>query len=91
MARAGQKKKYIYQWWFAVQRFFSLKDGVKHKKYSIFLTLTLYQNTVVFKFTWISNDSSWKMGFHDEYASNMFILTLNKNSAFNDFSLIFES
>ena len=70
-----------------VHRLFSLKDSVKHKKCSIFLTMTLYKNHVVFKFTLILNDSSSKMGFHDEHAANVFILTLNKNSALNDFKV----
>ena len=36
---------------FHIHRFFSLKDSVKHKKCRIFLTLTLYKNTVVL---WVS-------------------------------------
>ena len=74
-----------------IHRLFSLKDRVKHKKCSICLTMTLYKNAAVFKFTWISNDLSSQMGFHDEYVSNVFILTLNKNSALNDFTWIFEN
>ena len=70
-----------------IHTFFSLRDGVRHKKCNVFLTLTLYENTAVSKFTWNSNNSSLKMGFHDEYVPNVFVLTLiiNKNSVVKQF------
>ena len=56
-----------------LHRFFSLKDVVKHKKCSIFLTLTLYKSTAVFKFTLISNRVFlFVLGFDSKYSRSFF-------------------
>ena len=70
-------------------RLFSLKDSVKHKICSDFLTLTLNKNTAVFKFPWNANESWSNLCFYHDYASNKFILTFDEKLALNKFTLFF--